>query len=62
MAAPATKKWGDEGFRGSGGRAPGKMFGATPFFMLGNALLPTGNAHVYSRGNAVQMQLNVKEQ
>ena len=30
--------------------------------MLGNAFLPTGNAHVYSRGNAVHMQFDIKEQ
>ena len=53
---------GDKGGWGSGGGAPGKIFGTTPFLMLGNALLSTGNAHVYSRGNAFQLQINIKEQ
>ena len=53
---------GTKGDRGSGGGAPGKIFGTTPFLILGNALFPTGNAHVYSRGNAFQLQVNTKEQ
>ena len=40
----------------------GKFVGTTPFLMLGNALLSTGNAHVYSSGNAFQLQINIKEQ
>ena len=45
-----------------GGGAPGKILGTTPFLCQETAFLPTGNTLVYSRGNAVQMQLNVKEQ
>ena len=62
VAAPAAKNGGTKGDRGYGSGATRKIFRTTPLFMLGNALLPKGNAYVCSRGNAVQMQLNVKEQ
>ena len=51
VAAPAAKKWGAKGDRGFGGGAPQKFLGPRPFL-----------CYAYSRGNAVQMQLNIKEQ
>ena len=57
---PAAKKWGMNGI--GRGRSPRKNSWDHAFLCQETAFLPTGNTLVYSRGNAVQMQLNVKEQ